>query len=218
MLISNSHKFIFIHIPKTAGKSVRSALAPYCGNPEDVLINRLLSTVGINVNWFIGPVSWRRGRTHTTAAQAKVMLPETVFNEYFKFAYVRNPWDLMVSYYHYIKSTDTAKRSARVNKMSGFDDYLLYEIKRNKFSQSKYLIAKDGTLLVDYVGRFEDLYKDYEFICSKVGIVSDIPHRNKTVHADFRSYYTDETAQLVADHWAEDISRFGYSFDEYTVI
>lgn len=218
MLISHNHKFIFIHTPKTAGISIRTALEPYCDKPEDVLFNRMLSTVGINVNWFIGPVAWRRGRRHTTAAQVKIMLPHDIFDEYFKFAFVRNPWALIVSYYHYIKLKDTARRSAIVNMMSGFDEYLLYEIKRNKFSQSKLLTAKDGTLLVDYVGRFEDLYKDYENICSKVGIVANIPHSNKSVHSDFRSYYTDESAQLVADHWAEDIDRFGYSFDEPAIL
>ena len=214
MLISHKHKFVFIHFPKTAGTSITSALEPYCDKPEDILFNRMLSTVGINVNWFIGPSSWRRGRKHSSASQVKIMLPENTFNEYFKFAYVRNPWALLVSYYHFIKGDKAAKRSSRINNMSGFDEYLLYEIKRNKFSQSKFLVDSEGSLLVDYVGRFENLVQDYETICSRIGIPSDIPHKKKSTHQDYRSYYNDDTAQLVADHWAEDIRRFNYSFDE----
>ena len=213
MLISHKHQFVFIHVPKTAGTSLRSALEPYCDKPDEILFNRMLSTVGINVNWFVGAIHWRQGRKHTAAAQVKVMLPESVFNEYFKFAFVRNPWDLMVSYYHFIKSDENHKRTTKINKISDFHHYLLYEIKRNKFSQSMFLTDKNGSLLVDYVGRFENLINDYETICSRIGIPTDLPHNKKSTHLDYRNYYNDETAQLVSDHWAEDIHRFNYSFD-----
>lgn len=214
MLISHKYKFVFVHVPNTAGTSITSALQPYCDKPKDVLFNRMLSTVGINVNWFIGSVTWRRGRKHTTASQVKIMLPEYYFDEYFKFAYVRNPWALLVSYYHFIKGDKAAKRSSRINNMSGFDEYLHYEIKRNKFSQSNFLVDSKGSLLVDYVGRFENLVEDYETICSRIGIPAYIPHKKKSVHSDYHGYYNDETVQLVADHWAEDIKRFNYSFDQ----
>jgi hypothetical protein len=212
MLISHNYKFIFVHVPKTAGTSITAALQPYSDKPEQSMYNQILSIIGINVNWY-GPVKYRRGRKHITAAQIRKMLPDSVFIEYFKFAFVRNPWALLVSYYHFILSDKNHKRHKKVSKMDGFNEYLLYEIKRNKFNQSKFLLDKNQNTIVDYVGKFEELTKDFDDICSKIGILSSIPHHKKSSHSDYRSYYDDNTAQLVADHWSEDILNFGYSFD-----
>ncbi|MGA1205891.1 MAG: sulfotransferase family 2 domain-containing protein [Opitutales bacterium] len=212
MKISHQHRFIFIHIPKTAGSSVAKALEPFSHHAENLPVNRLLSAIGINVNW-LGPLEWRRGRKHTNLREVQRMLPREVFESYFKFAFVRNPWDLMVSYYHYIASRPQHHRSKMVQQLPGFPDYLHYEIKRNKISQSQFVFDAEGNQLVDFVGRFESLANDFDQICRKVGIEAQIPHVNKSAHKDFREYYDDETKALVAQHWAADIERFGYTFD-----
>ncbi len=213
MLVSSKNKFLFIHIPKSAGTSVTVALKKFSDSPEDVWINRLLARVGINVNW-IGPFHWIRGRKHSTARQMKMMYSDSIFNEYYKFAFVRNPWALLVSYYHYIKSNEHHHRSKKVGNIDSFESYIRYEIKRNKINQSRFVTDSPGNDLVDFVGRFESLEKDLGTIFERLGIESEMPHINSSTHNDYRQYYTEETANLVASHWAEDILRFGYTFDE----
>ena len=75
MLISHKKKFIFVHVPKSAGSSLTSALKPVCHKPEEESINRLLSKIGINKNW-IGPhLNAKYGRIHTKARQMKFIYP-----------------------------------------------------------------------------------------------------------------------------------------------
>ena len=214
MLVSHAHRFLFVHVPKTAGTSVTTALAPFCHHPEQAPVNRLLACAGINVNW-LGPLDWRRGRKHTTANQMRQVFPRRVYDSYFKFAFVRNPWDLMVSYYHYIKANAEHHRQSRVAGLRCFGDYIKYEIRRNTISQSGCLTDRSGELLVDYVGRFENLKADFADVCARIGVAGAIAKRNRSDHRDYRTYYDDTTAQLVADHWREDICRFGYTFDDF---
>lgn len=213
MLVSSQKKFLFIHIPKSAGTSVTAALQDFSDRPEEVWINRLLSKVGINVNWF-GPNHWVRGRKHSTARQVKFMYSDSVFKDYYKFAFVRNPWALLVSYYHYIKSNKEHHRSAKVNNIDSFESYIRYEIKRNKINQSRFVTDSYGNELVDFVGRFESLENDLGVIFDRLGVEAELPHINSSKHRDYRDYYTPETAKMVAIHWAEDILRFGYRFDD----
>jgi hypothetical protein len=171
MLISHTHRFLFVHVPKTAGSSVTAALQPFCDQPEKVWFNRMLSSVGLNVNW-LGPVAWRRGRKHTTAEQMQRMYPVELFQE-----------------------------------------YLAYEIKRDKISQTRFLTDANGELLVDYVGCFESLAEHFNVIRSELNIDAELEHRNSSSHRDYQSYYDATTRQMVAEHWRQDIERFGYSFE-----
>ena len=212
MLISHTHRFLFVHVPKTAGSSVTAALQPFCAQPEKVWFNRMLSSVGLNVNWF-GPVTWRRGRKHTTAGQMQRMYPTELFQTYYKFAFVRNPWDLMVSYYHYIQSRPEHHRSTKVQLLDSFEEYLAYEIKRDKISQTRFLMDANGELLVDYVGCFESLREHFNVICSELNIDAELEHRNSSSHCNYQSYYDATTRQMVAEHWQQDIEQFGYSFE-----
>jgi hypothetical protein len=213
MLVSSQQKFLFVHIPKSAGTSVTAALIEFSDQPEKIWINRLLAKIGINVNWF-GPFHWVRGRKHSTARQMKIMYSDSVFNDYYKFAFVRNPWALLVSYYHYIKSNQQHHRSEKVKNIDSFESYIHYEIKRNKINQSRFVTDTFGNDLVDFIGRFESLEKDLGVIFEQLGVEAEISHKNSSTHTDYRDYYTPETAKLVAFHWAEDILRFGYTFDD----
>lgn len=213
MLISHQHRFLFVHVPKTAGLSIASALDNHTHHPERVWFNRGLSRLGININHY-GPTTWRRERVHASAQRIRSVFGEKVFDRCFKFAFVRNPWDRLVSYYHYVSSKDNHHRKSRVQRLGGFREYLQYEARRNKVDQSRLLTdPKSGELLVDFVGRFENLADDFDFVCHRIGVEVEMPHRNASKHRDYRTYYDDETAEFVATHWAEDIERFGYTFD-----
>jgi hypothetical protein len=142
----------------------------------------------------------------------KIIFPNKVFEEYFKFGFVRNPWDTMVSYYHFLHSNQSSHRNKKVQALDGFKQYLEYEIKRNKYHQTQFLTDNNGELLVDYVGRFESLQDDFDKICKKVNVSASMPHSNKSKHKKYQEYYDEETKQMVAEHWKADIEMFGYTF------
>ena len=87
------------------------------------------------------------------------MYPIELFQTYYKFPIERNPREQMVSYDHYIQSRSEHHRSTKVQSLDSFEEYLAYEIKRDKISHTRFLMDANGELLVDYVGCFESLEK-----------------------------------------------------------
>lgn len=211
MLISHTNQFLFVHIPRTGGASIAIALAPYADSAKHYLINRLLNCVGVHVNHY-GPERMRRFRTHSSASVIRRHLSAETFGSLFKFTIVRNPWDRFVSYYHYVTNQKDHRRFHRVSSLTGFKEYLRYEVARGKVSQRSMLVDKSGRLLVDCVGRFECLQQDFESICQQLAIPCRLGHYNRSSHADYRQY-DDESIELVQQHLADEIELFGYTFD-----
>lgn len=212
MLLSYRYQYLFVHIPKTGGSSISMALLPTAHRPARVPINRLLALVGIRVNHFLGPYRWRRFRQHERAEVIRRYLPAEVYERFFKFAFVRNPWDLLVSYYHWIVQSPSHGRQRRIRRMA-FPDYVDYEIGRGKLLQKDFVCDRHGNLIVDFVGRFENLHADFQQVCDRIGYTTNLPHYKKTAHDDYRSYYTDALARRVGEYFRPDIEYFGYTFD-----
>jgi len=216
MLICHRRKFLFVHIAKTAGTSVRSTLNrlrwrdPYF-IPQFVC-SRISSLTGHRIACKIP--------RHAKVIAAYEMLPREVFNELFKFAFVRNPWDLQVSSYHHLKR----ERPHLVGDRD-FETFLRYKLDPERpFQyhldtsielQSDYLIDLHGKVLVDFVGRFENLEDDFNTICQRIGVTPPkLEHKRQAKdRGGYRKYYNDATAALVAERFAADIKMFGYTFE-----
>ncbi len=212
MLISHTKRFAFIHVPKTGGCSVKLALEQFA---DDVLAyrpNRWLDRCGIHVNYF-APWPSKRFRTHTPAALLQRELPADVYADLFTFAFVRNPWDLLVSSYHFLRRDRSHRRGRLAARLGSFARYVDYELHRGKLLQSRMLTSRHGRLLVDFVGRFENLEADFATVCRHLRVAARLPHVNAVSHSDYRAHYTPRLADTVADGFGEDIERFGYAFD-----
>ncbi len=206
MLISDSHQFIFVHIRKAAGSSIRDTLEPLSlVKPTDTwskIKSRFLKTETDYKKYAF--------RQHDDINVAKRLMPPDLFESYFKFAFVRNPWDRLVSEYEFIRRRPDHGRHSKVMRM-GFEKYIVYQSKRFDAHQINMLADKNGKLLMDFIGKFENLYEDWNRITDKLGIENkQLTHRKKAGIKDYNSYYSDESRALVAELWKGDIEAFGY--------
>lgn len=226
MLFSRSKKFIFVHIYKTGGTSVTQMLQKYNYNfltnqLPFRLLNSLLARTGSEYRIWAGNINYiglLGCHQHATAFHIKNCLPDKIFLESFKFAFVRNPWSWQVSIYNHIKLAKHHVHHKLVNSFSDFSEYLRWRIQEDKHLQSEFVTDINGKYLVDYIGRLETIESDLDKICSVIGIETPkIIHLNKKLNKnDYVSYYTKESQELLANAFASDIERFGYSFDKYS--
>ena len=210
MLISTEKNFIFVHVAKTGGQSLRAVLKPYCLRPHRGQWRRLMGHLPIRED-----IHARIGM-HSSARWIRLKLPRELFDGAFKFAFVRNPYDLAVSRYAFLRKKETHGRHRQTQGQS-FGDFLRSEKWRSLLrsaDQSAMLFDARGGLLVDKVYHFENFAEAYDELMQRLAIDSppQLPHRNASERKDYRSYYGPAERRLVDEIWARDIERFGYSF------
>ena len=157
---------------------------------------------------------------HAKAITAKEMLPHDFYESLFKFAFVRNPWDLQVSSYHHIRR----ERPHLLKPNESFEDFLRRKLDSNRppqyhmdisiTAQTDYLIDLKGNLIVDFIGHYETLQQDFDECCKRIGVPKiTLPYRRKANdRLAYRDYYTAETQALVSEAFARDIEILGYEF------
>ncbi|WP_298036985.1 sulfotransferase family 2 domain-containing protein [uncultured Desulfuromonas sp.] len=217
MLLSLKYKFLFVHIAKTGGTSVRATLNRYRWRDPwyypMFMCSRLSSLSGHRIG--------AKLPRHARAICAYEMLPRELYDSLFKFAFVRNPWDLQVSSFHHIGR----ERPHLMEGREDFESFLRwkldperphqYHIDTSIELQSDYLVDLHGKVIVDFVGRYERLQDDFRQVCEHVALPAPkLAHKRQAKdRGSFRKYYTDDTAALVAEHFKADIDMFGYTFD-----
>jgi hypothetical protein len=211
--ISYSHRFVFVHVYRVGGQSMRAALRPYCHVPEPPRLARVPGVRKLTGRRSIYALR-EHNHGHIRARELREALPPDVFDGFFKFAFVRNPWDWQLSIYHFVRQLTEHPDHAFFQTFQRFEDYLDWRVHTaGPELQSEFVTDESGELLVDFLGRYESLAEDFARVCERVGIDAPLPHRNASVHGDFRDYYTPATEALVREAYAEDVERFGYRFD-----
>jgi hypothetical protein len=213
--ISNEYKCIFIHIPKACGTSIEYVLNMIDDQTDVNFENRdamygwvARSSTDLLDYGFLSPVL-----QHLTVRDLKKILPIDIFNQYFKFAFVRNPWGRLVSAYHFEK-----KAFPEYENLS-FIQFLSNLSPFWKQEQCFFIVDENGEKNVDFVGRFEYINKDFKKLCKKMKISTlKLPLKNKIPHEHYSQYYTDETREMVADLFQNDIRMFGYKFKKANLI
>lgn len=195
------YKCIYIHVPKTGGTSIANVL-------NDLKPSRSKSQK-------------LRLHEHVKAHEVKRLIGEENWSQYFSFAFVRNPWDLMVSCYHWwLQKADSIyfKQDIELIRQLGtftefmysrYGQLLINECEGNLFDW----ISEEDKLIVDFVGRFESLQADFNQVCNHLDIEPiELPHTNQTSRRDYRDYYNDATRLMVAKRFQKTIEYFGYHF------
>jgi hypothetical protein len=202
-MISFQKSFLFVHIPKTAGNSIQSALRDYS---EDQLVALRKEQDGIERFGLCNP---KYGiRKHSTLREYRDTLGDEQFRKLYRFTCVRNPWDRMVSYYftptQSPESWDREKFHGIISNAISVADYLrLMQNEKNPFAN------------VDYIMRFENLADDFRTVCNQLDISPvTLPQYNRSTREHYSKYYDDELREFVRTRFAADIERFGYTFEQ----
>lgn len=203
--------FIFVHVYKTAGTSITEILQPYADIPPRIAHNlRKCDKFGLS-ELHIGRFHFFCN--HATAGDIRARLGVRNFDAMFSFGFVRNPWERIVSLYHYEHAV-TQRHNPRHLALSFEErvEQLACSIPRIP-PQTRFLFSEQGKQLVSFIGRFETLGADLAYIGARIGISFDaLRHLNATRHADYRDYYNPRTKELVGALFAADIAHFGYAF------
>lgn len=156
---------------------------------------------------------------HLTALELREHLGDRRWADRFSFGFVRNPWDRVVSHYHYRVKTNQTRLGERtvpfdewVIRAYGERDPAYYDQPKMFMPQHEWLCDHEGRQIVDFVGRFERLREDFAEACRRIGVDGTLPHLKKSDHRDFRELYSAETRDLIARRFEGDIERYGYEF------
>ena len=203
--ISVNKKFIFIHIGKTGGHP----------QVRGVFEKKLKDAVNSpNLDRPINDKKW---------------------DDYYKYTFVRNPWDKVVSaYYSPITWFDRRPNHSLLNELP--DDYGPHNITFSYFVKNilwdengdpcqphwveQYKFIEDfrcrGEIWVDFIGKFENLIEDWGKVCKQIGIDEKLPYTNKNPikpKRNYQEYYDDETIEIVRSKYKRDIELFHYTFE-----
>ena len=198
MIINRELKFIFVHVPKTGGNAIENTL-PKCHRRKD-----------------------RKKFREMVPREKHILLKDVNSDGLFSFGFVRNPWDRMVSLYHFRAQKDNQNNKFDQQRLRdyGFEKSLLTGIlgvNNPPWNAPELNMTNDAMTWLegcDFIGQFEWLQQDFDHICEVIKIDKrELPHTNKSNHEDYRKYYTQEMVDFVADAHKDTIEAFGYTFE-----
>ena len=192
-MINHKHKFLYLHIPKTGGTSINKFFNDKFKDNKRDFGHPYLSDYGDNLN------------------------------DYFKFTIVRNPWDRLISAFFYItkytKFTFDKVFCKRFNMQNDtFESFVIDKLPiilkdpsiRPRHFKPQVDFGTDG---LDYVGSFNTIQDDMNYVCDKIGIkLETIPHKNKSLHEDYNKYYTPELLDIVYNLYINDFKKHNNLF------
>lgn len=231
MPVSRALSCAFIHVRKTAGTSIVRALEAadprlhfndvglwdiLCAHPaRRSLLRRLRDFYLIGSAY--GYPQW-----HLPAVIVRELIGGREWEGLFRFAFVRNPWDLVVSAYHFEKRYIAQRhvalaerdRAEALRRSADFERFVRIYPLLEPVDMTSMIVDDDGQSIVNFVGRFENLRADFATVFTRLGLRDAVlPHENRSEgRRDYREYYTSETRDIVARYFARDIERFGYGF------
>lgn len=200
MLISHSEEFLFVHIYKTGGTSIREALRRYRpwelrGRRRRAFFSRLGRLTGYR--------RWLHVPRHPTAREIRSLLPGSTFDDYFSFSFTRNPWNWNVSLYFYQRTAETHRNHAFVRNLSGFEEFIELRTDARRDVVRRFY---------DYVIERPD-HDRHEFIASFQNFQAFWEHRRREGRQLQKDFVADEAGRVIVDFVGK-MERFEKDFDE----
>lgn len=214
MIISRGRSYIFVHIPKTGGTSLALALEGRAMK-DDIMLGDTPKAAKRRRRLKDLKTSGRLWK-HSGLGDIDGLVTPQEIAQLFTFTLVRNPWDRVVSYYHWLKDQSFDHAAVQLAKTVPFDGFL-----RNAGTQAslrgwpaaRYMKDVTGTEQCNSYIRLEHFEQDATPLFEHLGFVLELPRENRSDRTEsYPSYYTEPLREIVADCCAEDIARFGYTF------
>lgn len=218
MLLSTDHKFIFVHIPKTAGSALHNALLPYATLPRRTLLRSALRRLPL-----VEDATTAHFRIHDTAKKIRTKLSNEVWDQYYSFAVVRNPFDHAISHYEYMKQYRNKNIAEEFENFS-FEEYLNHRLSpRNIFDRifakmpnQSYFVTENGKILVNKIFKYENLTAEISDLSEKLGgLTLDVKKTNVTksrrIERKIDYYKNQNSIDLVLELYSEDFDTFSYT-------
>lgn len=215
MMLSTGRRYLFIHIPKTGGTSLALALEARAMK-DDIMLGDTPKALKRR-----GRVreAQTRGRLwkHSTRADIEGLVPDVVLAGLFTFTMVRNPWDRVVSYYHWLKEQDFDHPAVTLAKRVPFDGFLTdaaLQASLRDWPAARYFQDGQGRDAGGLCIRLEHFASDAAPLFDHLGFDLTLPVVNRSAREEgYGAYYSPALRDVVARCCAEDIARFGYDFD-----
>ncbi|NNE51673.1 MAG: sulfotransferase family 2 domain-containing protein [Sulfitobacter sp.] len=215
MIISRGRRYIFVHAPKTGGTSLALALEDRAMK-DDIMLGDTPKAVKRRRR-LQGVQSAGRLWKHSTLADIDGLVSIEELAGFFCFTMVRNPWDRVVSYYHWLREQSFDHPAVILAKGTDFAGFIGVEHAQRSLraaSAAHYMRDATGQERCDCYIRLEHFEADAAPLFTHLGFRLDLPRVNASERReDYRSYYSPPLREIVARTCAEDIRRFGYLFD-----
>ena len=237
MLISHKKQFIYTKTAKTAGTSVESYFEKFC-MPEGEwefshAREEYVSKEGI-IGYRGNDARGKKWVNHMSALEIRNNIGNSIWNSYFKFCVIRNPFDKIISAFFFVEEQKRNRSVVEnlksiVGKIMGKSeplDFIKGENSIERFrswirrggsiiDRDKYLI--DGEICVDYFIRYEDLENGIKHVCNHLNIsfeperISRLKSGLRDTKIPLRDFYNEEIIQMVSKIYKFEIEEFGYS-------
>lgn len=215
MPIYHNHKAIHVHIPKSAGTTI---MVPMMGDREDIVRKGIA-----NYEYLFGNEIYKGGMgrplQHMTIKEIMTRVDDDIFNSYFKFSVVRNPWDRMVSEFFWQKQHSLANPVTLDDFLESFlterskEEYNTMDSDDSHRIPAYNFLHVDGNLSVDKVFRYENIERDIKEISDMFGIeMKERWNSSPRGKMSYRFFYNDFTRDLVEWHFEKDIETWDYEF------
>lgn len=164
---------------------------------------------------------------HYTAWQYRVIFGRKKFQQYYKFTFVRNPWDRLYSAYSYLKGggwndQDAAWATEHLSQINDFNDFVINWLTPDRlyahihfWPQVDFICDNKGTPIIDDLFYFESIETDFQAIKKKIGAKKELAHINASKRIGYQEVYSPEAIERVAQLYAQDIKCLGYKFDSF---
>lgn len=214
MIISPGRQFIFVHIPKTGGTSMALALEGRAMK-DDIMLGDTPKALKRRRRVKDARTAGRLWK-HSTLADIDGLVSADTLEGMYTFTLVRNPWDRMVSYYHWLRAQSFDHPAVHLARSVDFAAFVQDPQTGATFRDwpaRRYMTDARGVERATLYIRIEHFAHDAAPLHAHLGFALELGRSNASERqVDYRSYYTPALQAVVAKACAEDIERFGYKF------